>query len=331
MPASAKKVERMRSSRSGLIILAVMVLVSVFACRGREDAGAGRQGVKLKVVASLFPTYDFARAIGGEYAEVSLLLPPGVEPHSFEPRPADMAALNNADIFIYTNRYMEPWAEGLLKGTDRGRLLIVDAGRRADFLGQDEEHRGREEMKSHKHETGQGPDPHIWLDFGNAKKMIDTIGEAFISRDPAHRDVFMKNAEEYRARLDMLDRKYRKALSGCKKNTMVDGGHYTFGYLAARYGLKYQAAYGLSPEAEPTARDLARISAVLRQEGLRHLFHEELLSPRVAETIAHETGASLLRLHGAHNVSREELKAGTTFIDLMEKNLEQLLTGLQCR
>jgi zinc transport system substrate-binding protein len=314
-----------------MVILAAVMLVSVFACRGGENAGPGRQGVKLKVVASLFPTYDFARAVGGEYAEVSLLLPPGVEPHSFEPRPADMAALNNADIFIYTNRYMEPWVEGLLKGTDRGRLLIVDAGRGTDFLEQEGAGSGHEERKTYGHEPEHGPDPHIWLDFGNAKKMVGTIGEAFISRDPAHRDIYMKNAEAYRTRLDMLDRKYREALSGCRKKTMVDGGHYTFGYLAARYGLKYQAAYGLSPEAEPTARDLARISTVLRQEGLTHLFHEELLSPRIAETIAHETGASLLRLHGAHNVSREELKAGTTFIDLMEKNLEQLLTGLQCR
>ena len=112
---------------------------------------------------------------------------------------------------------------------------------------------------------------------------------------------------------------------------MVDGGHYTFGYLARRYGLTYIAAYGLSPDAEPTARDLARISRMLSKEGLNHLFHEELLSPRIAGTIAQETGASLLRLHGAHNISREELHAGTTFLDLMEKNLDQLLTGLQCR
>lgn len=331
MSVSGKKARLMRSGAARIIVLAAVTMIALFGCGGREDGRAVHEGRKLKVVASLFPMYDFARAIGGDYVEVSLLLPPGVEPHSFEPRPADMVLLDRADIFIFTNRYMEPWAEGLLKGTGSGRLLIVDAGRGVDFLRQAGEDQGHEGERTHRHGTGQRPDPHIWLDFGNAQKMVTVISEALISRDPGHRDIYTKNAEEYRSRLQMLDSTYRQTLSGCRKKTMVDGGHATFGYLAARYGLNYRAAYGLSPEAEPTARDLARISTLLRQEGLTHLFHEELLSPRIAETIAHETGASLLRLHGAHNISREELKAGTTFLDLMEENLDQLIIGLQCR
>ena len=321
----------MRHRRAARVILAVLLAMSLVSCSGGHDDVPGPQRTKLKVVASLFPLYDFARAVGNGYADISLLLPPGVEPHNFEPTPADMAKLNSADVFIYTNRYMEPWAEAMLKGTDRGRILIVDASRGIDFLRQAGDEGGSQEGKTHGHGEAQRIDPHIWLDLGNAEKMLDTIRDAFISRDPVHRDIYLKNSGEYRAKLAMLDQKYREDLSACRKKVMVDGGHYTFGYLAARYGLKYLAAYGLSPEAEPTAGDLARISRIVRQEGLSHIFYEELLSPRIADTIARETGATLLRLHGAHNISREELREGTTFISLMEKNLDQLVTGLQCR
>ena len=322
----------MRIRRRVWLCVAVLLMITAVSCRNREDSGPGKQTGQLKVVASLFPLYDFARAVGGGNADIALLLPPGVEPHSFEPKPADMVMLNRADIFIYTNRYMEPWVEDLLKGTDRSRFLTVDASRGVDFFKRTDRKNadaGRLHMTLHAPE--EGVDPHIWLDFGNAKMMVDTIRDAFIVRDPAHREAYISNAEQYRAKLDALDGKYRNALSGCRKRTMVDGGHATFGYLARQYGLAYVAAYGLSPDAEPTARDLARISNVLGQEGVKYVFYEELLTPRIAETIARETGASLLRLHGAHNISREELISRTTFLDLMEKNLDQLLTGLQCR
>jgi zinc transport system substrate-binding protein len=316
-------------------MLMAITLITVFSCRDKGKAGPGDQSGKLKVVASLFPVYDFARAVGGENAEVMLLLPPGVEPHSFEPKPADMATLGRADIFIYTNRFMEPWVADILKAADVSRLLVVDASRGVDFLeatgGDHAAHAAEEKSEKAAHGPGEGADPHIWLDFGNARMMVDTVRDAFVTRDPAHADLYRTNAQHYRERLDALDAEYREVLSRCRKKTMVDGGHYTFGYLARRYGLTYIAAYGLSPDSEPTARDLARISRVLREEGLNYLFHEELLSPRIAGTIAQETGASLLRLHGAHNISREELRAGKTFPDLMEKNLEQLSAGLQCR
>ncbi|NJD55768.1 MAG: zinc ABC transporter substrate-binding protein [Nitrospirae bacterium] len=309
-----------------------LTLITSFSCRSREDAGSGMRTGKLKVVTSLFPVYDFARAVGGSNAEVTLLLPPGVEPHSFEPKPADMVKLNSADIFIYTNRYMEPWIGDIMKSVDGSRVLIVDASRGVDFLEMtDGDHTGEGGTEESVRTAEKNADPHIWLDFSNAQIMVETIRDAFIIKAPQNRESYRKNAEGYRKELDALDRKYRESLSRCRKKTMVDGGHYTFGYLARRYGLAYIAAYGFSPDAEPTARDLARISGILGREGLKHLFYEELLTPRVARTIARETGTSLLRLHGAHNVSREELRRGTTFPELMEKNLGQLMTGLQCR
>ncbi|MBI5632238.1 MAG: zinc ABC transporter substrate-binding protein [Nitrospirae bacterium] len=320
------------------MILLFVTLLS--ACARSKDPESKGQSGKLIVVATLFPLYDFARNIAGDRADVKLLLPPGAEPHSFEPRTSDMVMLNRADIFIYTNKFMEPWAEKLLKGIQSSRLSVVDAssgvrfvqgsidGGEGAYLHQNRKPGQKEDHDEHK---GQGSDPHIWLDFSNAQKMVDTIAGAIIAKDPANKDLYTKNAETYKARLADLDKSYQKGLSNCSKKIFINGGHFTFGYLAARYGLRYRAAYGFSPDAEPTARNLADISKTLRQEGLGHLFYEELLSPRIADTIAKETGATLLKLHGAHNISKAEFDGNRTFIELMERNLDSLMTGLQCR
>jgi len=325
--------EAVKKLRTIVMLIVILSVTLLSGCARSKDAHSSRGSGRLIVIATLFPLYDFARNIAGDRADVRLLLPPGAEPHSFEPRPADIVMLNRADIFIYTNRFMEPWADKLLKGTESSRLSVVDASKGVSFMnvnsgGNHKQHNNPGVTDEHE---VQGADPHIWLDFSNAQKMVDTIAGALIAKDPGNREVYQKNAAAYKARLEVLEEAYQKGLADCKKKIFINGGHYTFGYLANRYGLRYRAAYGFSPDAEPTARNLADISKTLRQEGLQHLFYEELLSPRVADTIAKETGASLLKLHGAHNISKDEFNAGITFVDLMEKNLESLRTGLQCR
>ncbi len=307
----------------------------MLSCERSINEGSADRPGRLIVVATLFPLYDFAKNIAGEHAEVRLLLPPGAEPHSFEPRPSDILMLNDADIFIYTNRFMEPWAEKLIKGADSSRTVVVDASQGVRLIkggkhGDDGGAHYHKGMAQQHEETGQGADPHIWLDFDNAMTMINTITAALVSKDPLNRDSYTTNAGHYKVLLTRLDADYNKGLLNCRKKVFVNGGHYTFGYLAARYGLRYRAAYGFSPDAEPTARNLADISKMLRREGLNHIFYEELLSPRVAGTIAKETGAELLKLHGAHNISKDEFTAGRTFYELMEQNLVNLRTGLQC-
>jgi zinc transport system substrate-binding protein len=161
-------------------------------------------------------------------------------------------------------------------------------------------------------------------------KMVDNIRDGFISKDPENKNFYLKNAEEYKAKLGNLDQQFMKTLSGCEKKVLVHGGHFAFGYLARRYHLQYAAAYGFSPNAEPRPEDLVNLSKTLRKNGLKYIFYEELISPRGAETVAKETGVSLLLLYTGHNVSKEVLDGGVTFIALMQKNLEHLKAGLQC-
>ena len=307
-----------------LILLLSLTIISMISCGKKEKVQTGQK--KLNIVTTLFPLYDFTRNIAGDKAQVKLLLPPGVEPHSFEPKPGDMLRINNADIFIYTGKFMEPWVENILKGVDRNKLIVVDTSKGIAL------NEGSEDKKDHDHKHVHGKiDPHIWLDLSNAGKMIDNILDGLIERDVANRDFYTKNAWEYKIKLSEIDAKYRKTLSTCKKNTFVHGGHFAFGYLARRYGLQYVAAYHGSPDAEPTPKRLIELKNKLKQCDIKYIYYEELILPKVSEVISRETGATMLKLHGAHNISKEDMDKGLTFLDVMEENLKNLKVGLECR
>ncbi|OPY70610.1 MAG: High-affinity zinc uptake system binding-protein ZnuA precursor [Syntrophorhabdaceae bacterium PtaU1.Bin034] len=322
---------RRTSSRFYLLLFVLLVLAGGFlSCQRTPEPS---QKKRLQVVTTLFPLYDFARNVGGDKAEVGLLLPPGVEPHSFEPKPRDIVRVNQADIFVFTGNFMEPWAAALLKGADRQKLVVVDSSRGIALRpeAETEEPDSHAGKNHHKHVHSDAIDPHIWLDFGNAQKMVDNILEGFITKDPQNRAFYEKNAAAYKARLRDLDDHFKEGLQNCETRLFVHGGHYAFNYLAQRYNLSYVSVYGFSPNAEPSPAHLVDIVQKIRRYRIKYVFYEELLQPRVADTIARETGAGLLPLNGGHNVTKEELERGVTFISLMEQDLKNLRTGLQCR
>ncbi len=291
--------------------ITIVVVLSALALTACTDRGKDQHGQALTVVASLFPVAEFSRAIGGERVAVRLLLPPGIEAHAFEPAPSDIVSIGHADIFVYTSRLLEPWVQGILQGGTVRPGAVVDAGAGIDM--------------------GTLSDPHYWLDFDNARIVVENILAALVARDPSSAGYYRGNAEAYIKKLAELDERYRRALATCERRVIVTGGHASYGYIAKRYGLQQAAAYGPSPDAEPSPQDLVRLTVILHKEGGGVVFHEELLDPRVARTIAAETGARLLLLHGAHNVSRDEQTQGATFLSLMEQNLEHLREGLRCR
>jgi zinc transport system substrate-binding protein len=305
-----------------LVVLFIFIILagSFFACakQGQEPS----QMKKLKVITTLFPLYDMAKNIGADKADVSLLLPPGVEAHSFEPKPSDIVKINEADVFVYTGKFMEPWAEDVIKGASNKNLIVVDASRGTKMI------RG----EFHDADEPEGSlDPHVWLDFDNAKIMVKNILQAFQLKDSANKDSYEQRANDYSTELTELDTSYKAGLATCKGKEIVYGGHYAFGYLAKRYGLKYLAAQGLSPDAEPTANDLVKLVEQIKKEKIKYVFYEELTSPKIAETIAGETSAKLLLLNAAHNVSRDQLDHGVSFSDILKRDLDSLKVGLECR
>lgn len=290
-----------------------------------------KPAVGLQVVTTLFPLYDFARTIAGEKAQVTMLLPPGVEPHTFEPKPEEMIRISRAGLFIYTSKYMEPWAEKIVSGIDSKSLRVVNAGERVSYratAGKEEHEGGKDDHDGHDH---KGMDPHVWLDFTNAALIVDSILDGFVAADPGNSALYRRNAEALKTRLTALDQRYRNGLSICSTRKLLHGGHYTFGYLAARYNLDYHALSGVSSDSEPSAERMVALVREIKSSGAAFLFAEELLSPRLTETLAQEAGVGVLMLHGAHNVSRDDLSRNVSFFDLMERNLEQLQKGLACR
>lgn len=307
----------------------IVLCCAAFFVAGCDKKNEVKPAVGLQVVTTLFPLYDFARSIAGDKAQVTMLLPPGVEPHTFDPKPEDMIRISRAGLFVYTSKYMEPWAEKIISGIDSKALRVVNAGERVRYragAGKDEHDHGQKEDHGQKR-----MDPHVWLDFTNAELMVDTILDGFVAVDPANSGVYRRNAENLKNRLTALDDRYRKSLSSCVTRKLLHGGHYTFGYLAGHYELEYHALSGISSDSEPSAERMVALVREIKSSGATSLFAEELLSPRLSETLAREAGVGVLMLHGAHNLSRDDLTRNVTFFDLMERNLEQLRKGLQCR
>ena len=311
-----------------LVAVIVYCALSLVGCKKAEVAPAAG----LQVVTTLFPLYDFARTIAGDKAQVTMLLPPGVEPHTFEPKPDEVIRISRAGLFIYTSKYMEPWAEKIVSGIESTALRVVNAGEKVRYravLAKD----GHEEAKGgaeHNHDR-KGMDPHIWLDFTNAALMVDALLDGFVAADPGNSALYRQNAETLKARLAALDLSYQDRLKSCSTRKLLHGGHYTFGYLAGRYNLDYHALSGISSDSEPSAERMIALVRDIKSSGSTYLFAEELLSPRLTETLAKEAGVGVLMLHGAHNVSRDDLSRNVSFFELMEHNLEQLQKGLSCR
>ncbi len=279
--------------------------------------GWGKCLARPLVVASIFPLYEIARDVGGPDAEAYLLLPPGADPHSWEPTPQDLVRITQADVLFVVGHGLEPWFEDLAKALTKKRQYVLIASQGAPLLS----------LKGHTHGA---VDPHIWLDFCWDAVLAKRLGKLLAQIDPKHALDYQNRAKKTAQRFIALDQAFAKALSQCRCRTLVLAGHAAFGYLARAYGLKMVSLVGLSPEAEPTPQALARMIRFLRRQGPSAIFYEHPSSRRFAETLARETGAKVFYLSPGASLTQEEYEKGLSFFDLMEINLDHLRKGLQC-
>jgi len=285
------------------------------------------QAGRLTVVASVFPLFELAREVAGPAADVRLLLPPGVDPHSWEPRPSDIVELSRADIFVYTSERMEPWAGNIARAV-RGRgVELVQVMDSLGFSNTDERH-----VSASVVDDGQdhGGDPHFWLNLSLSAQAAKMIGELLANSDPAKRDQYMVNTGSYSERLEQLDEAFLNGLKDCNSRYLVTGGHAAFGHLTRRYGLEQISVYGLNPDAEPTPRHLAGIVSVVRENNVQTIFSEELMNPRMAQVLSRETGARVMVLNPGANLTAAQWREGLTFLGIMNRNLDTLREGLDC-
>ena len=296
------------------ILVLICTLAALTACGG--DSGSSGSG-ELEVVAAFYPLAWAAEQVGGTDVRVWNLTPPGTEPHDVELSPRDVERIRSADVVLYLGASFQPAVEDAVEGAEGE---TVDLLARQELL-QGEAH---EEEEGHAEESSDEEperDPHVWLDpvrfAGMSERVADAVG------DPAA-------AGELKAKLADLDRKFTDGLADCRLREVVTS-HAAFGYLTRRYRLEQVPITGLSPEAEPTPRELEEVVEHVRETKATTIFFETLISPRLAETVARETGAKTDVLDPLEGLAREDLDRGADYLSVMRENLASLRRGLECR
>ena len=290
---------------------------------------------RLRIVTTVFPAYDFARAAAGGLADVELLLPPGTESHSYEPTPADILTVQDCDLFIYLGGESDEWVETILDAVEpRGeQLRMIDCvplleeelveGMQAE-IGHDHEHGHDEEERSHGEGEVTGLDEHVWTDPANAAVITRMIGERLSALDEVHGDTYRSAAEDYADELEGLDREFTEFFAE-DRGPMVFGDRFPLRYFAAAYGVEYYAAFpGCGTQTEPSAATVAFLTEKVRREQLPVVWYIEFSNHLVADSVAEAAGTETAMFHTCHNVSRQELESGATYVSLMEGNLKTL-------
>ncbi|GHV82949.1 high-affinity zinc uptake system binding-protein ZnuA [Spirochaetia bacterium] len=308
-----------------LSIIALLIFVS--GCTQKKNNNIQNRNGKITVIAAIFPPYDFVRAVAKDKVNLSMLLPPASESHSFEPTPKDIITIQNSDIFIYAGGESDTWVNRILGSMDTRNMTIISLMETVDVV-EEEVVEGMEDAAEE--EEGAAYDEHVWTSPINAMRIVQTITETLCTADTANADFYRQNADGYISQLEKLDAEFQAVVDNANRKTIVFGDRFPFRYFADRYGLSYFAAFpGCSTETEPSASTIAFLIDKIKREHIPVVFHIELGNERMADTIAEETGAKKLRLHACHNISKKDFESGITYIDLMHQNVENLRRALQ--
>lgn len=303
-------------------LLCVLLLAACAPAAPEPETG------KLHIVAAIFPAYDFARAAAGDLAEVTMLLPPGAESHSYEPTPADILRVQRCDLFIYLGGESDAWVDTILSAIEpQGDVLrMIDC---VDLL---EEETVEGMQGGHDHEEGHdhlgevlSMDEHVWTAPRNAAAVTRIIGQRLALLDRSNGEAYAAGAEAYALELEELDRDFAAFFDTLPDRTIVFGDRFPLLYFAEAYDLDYYAAFpGCGAQTEPSAATVAFLTRKVREEGLPAVWYIEFSNHLVADSIAEAAGVETAQFHTCHNVSRADLEAGATCLSLMRANLEAL-------
>jgi zinc transport system substrate-binding protein len=307
-------------------VLLICAVVLSAACGPSSEPAAG--GPPL-VVATFYPLYEFARQVGGDRVEVVALVPPGAEPHEWEPAPTDIVRLQHARVFVYNDAGLEPWVDRLRGQVIPRDAVVVNATEGLPLVQADLPRHGAP-PDGGGNVPGRAHDPHVWLDPVLASSQVELVRRGLARADPAGAGAYADNARRYTAALDTLHRAFEQGLADCGRRDFVVS-HAAFGYLARRYRLTPVPVMGLAPESEPSPAEMAAIVRFMRRQHATHVFFETLVSTKLAETLAREVGARTLVLNPVEGLTREEAAAGKTYVSLMQANLANLRIALGCR
>lgn len=311
----------------GLPGIAIIVGILIIATHSQNNANANTSTEpRINVIATFYPVYYFTSRIAGDDAVVTNLTPAGTEPHDFEPTPSDLLKLQDADLVISNGADLESWLPAALDATRTEKRKVSEAVSGITLRTATEDEHAEED---HQEEHG-AYDPHVWLDPVLARQMVLNIQQALTQADPANEAAYAVRANALLQDLSALDTDFTRALATCQKDTAIFA-HDAFNYLAARYGFTAEAVSGLSPEEEPTPKQLSSLATLAKDKKVTTIFFEELTSPKLAETLANEVGATARVLSPIEGLTEEQQSGGVDYLSLMRDNMNALSQALACR
>ncbi len=347
------------------MILVIWCMVLFCGCAGgysgdhTDDPGQR----KIKIVTTIFPAYDFARQVAGKRAEVTMLLSPGEELHSYEPSPKEMIAIEECDVFIYVGGESDSWMKDVLETVSVDGKVVISMMEETEVLteeitegmvhshwnglwswiqewfGSGSDH-GHDHDGKHAHADGEACDDpehhheaeydeHVWTSPENAKEIVSAIADALCQIDSEGERYYRDREEAYLSELEALKEEMLAFRERAVRDTIIVGDRFPFRYLAEFLDLQYYAAFpGCAEETEPSARTVAFLIDRIREEEIPVVFYQEFSSHMMAQTIANDTGAEALLLHSCHNVTKDEFEAGVTYLEIMRQNAVNLEKAL---
>ncbi|EFM09905.1 periplasmic solute binding protein [Paenibacillus curdlanolyticus YK9] len=310
-----KRTKKWDMRRKDMRIWIIGTALAILLAGCGNQSGAKLAEDKTNVVTSFYPLYYLASEIGGEDANVINLIPAGVEPHEWSPKSRDLDITSKAQLLLYNGAGLEGWIEDFLQGLPKSSKLVTgEASDGIALLKGDEDERGL--------------DPHTWVSPKSMLQMADNVKKLLIQVDPAHQADYAANYEALIGKLKALDERFTTQLSAVSRHDIVVS-HQAFGYLARDYGLHQVPIMGLSPDAEPRAKDLLDIAKFVKANDVKYIFFEELVSSTLADTLAREAKVDTMVLNPIEGLTPDQEKKGDDYVTLMDSNLQNLLKALQ--
>ncbi|MFC8797516.1 metal ABC transporter substrate-binding protein [Promicromonospora sp. NPDC057138] len=319
-----------RAAGAGLTSLVLAGTATLAGCSAQGMSSAAEESDGVTVLASFYPLQYVAQQIGGDLVTVENLTPPAAEPHDLELSPVQVREVGTADLVVYLSGFQNAVDEAI---EARAPEHVVDAADATELVVHpemmEEGHEGETE-EEHAEEEGDGAtDPHFWLDPSRLATVGQAVADELAATDPEHADEYAAGALRLGQRLDELDQEFADGLAACQGAALVTS-HTAFGYLADRYALEQVGISGLDPEAEPSPARLREIGDLVKERGVKTLYSETLVSPKVTDTLASDLGIDTAVLDPLEGLSEDATAAGEDYVSVMQGNLAELEEGLVC-
>nr|WP_297131160.1 metal ABC transporter substrate-binding protein [Terrisporobacter sp.] len=302
------------------LLISMTILFSV-GCTKNNSEDVSNQG-KIKIYTSIYPLYDFTKKVGGDKVDVTNLVPAGTEPHDWEISTTDIVNLEKADMLIYNGAGIENWTDKVINSLENEDIVYVKTSEGLDI------HTTDVNEDSHDGHNHDGTDPHTWLSIKNAKKEMKNIKDALVKEDTENADYYEKNYQTYAKKFDELDKRYEDTLSPIENKSIIVA-HEAFGYLCDEYDIEQVGIEGLTPDSEPDPARMTEIIKFAKDNNIKTIFFEELVSPKVAKTISKEINANTDVLNPLEGLSDEDIKNGEDYFSVMEKNLQSIYDSMK--